>query len=86
MDLYNIIISTAVCTTHGICFCKPCISYYKINKFTNFQNTCIHEEAQCETAFLSVTFITPLELVTKYTEHLMKEQGFKLVALKHPQG
>ena len=69
-------------------FCKPCTSDYKINKFTNFQNTCIHEEAQCETAFLSVTFITPLELVTKYTEHLVILLGVfnsKLTVIKKVQ-
>ena len=84
MSLNNII-STGVCPTHGVCFCQSCISDYKINKFTSFQNTCAHEDSQCQAAPFSVTFITPLDLATKYTEHLMRQQGFKLVPLKHQQ-
>ena len=84
MSLNNII-STGVCPTHGVCFCQSCISDYKINKFTTFQNTCSHEESQCQAAAFSVTFITPLDLASKYTEHLMRQQGFKLVPLKHQQ-
>ena len=67
-------IGTAVCEDHGVCFCDLCIGDYTAAGFTNFNNRCVHFEAQCINSSESEIYINQMEFLYRYFDHLHSYQ------------
>ena len=71
-------IGTAVCEDHGVCFCDLCIGDYTAAGFTNFNNRCVHFEAQCINSSESEIYINPMKFLYRYFDHLHSYQEQRL--------
>ena len=69
-----------MCGNHEICWCEDCVLICRESHFTDFNNTCYHENSQCDTASHSTHTITQLELALRYID--MMENAAEEALLK----